>query len=809
MLRRLKGISFLFLLLLPVSIFATQTVTIGFVSDGEWRDSDYIHNTFIDEIRTVLSGEYTLEFPDSKYLVAQFDRTSITSAVHQLMNDPEVDVVVAIGITSSHIICLESDLNKPVIAPFVTDYDILQIPYHEGKSGKHNLNYIASPAYFKMQIEAYHEIAPFSHLSYMIHESSNQNLEQYNARAKKVFLDKNITLDFSLGGTDPASYLENIPDGTDAVILSSSLPLDQSEYIELIEGINEKKIASYSIFGKWDVELGVLASLSSEDLVVRRARRTALNIQRILEGENAGDLPVNITDNLRLFLNMATARKIGVSPPWHILTEAEVIDSERKDAERKISMNDAVSEALVVNLDILTKKHEVLAGEQDIRTAWSSLLPQLQLDANYVKIDKDRAESSMGQSAENTLSGSGTLQQVIFSEKVLANLGIQKSLHQQRLEAWRQVKLDITLETVEAYLNVLRGLTLEKVQKDNLKVTRSNLDLARIRQDIGTAGPAEVYRWEAQIASDRQNVISANSQRNLAEIQLNRLLHRPLEENFVLIDIDLSQPHKIMNNLQLTRYMGSQKLFGLLRSYLVEVGLQNSPEISQLNRAIEAQQRALKSSKRSLYTPTIALQAQVKNTFDRSGAGTDSGDPIPLYLPNGTWTSFQIGSEPKDSNWDIAVNASIPLFRGTSRYADIRKAESTLEQLKLQRDSVSDKIEQQIRSSLHIAGASFAAIELSNGAKIAADKSLDLVKDAYASGALSIIDLIDAQNSALLAGLAYVNTIYDFIIDYMQVQRSIGKFYHFDQDHFDPDHEAEMFINDINAYFEKNGGFDR
>ncbi len=68
------------------------------------------------------------------------------------------------------------------------------------------------------------------------------------------------------------------------------------------------------------------------------------------------------------------------------------------------------------------------------------------------------------------------------------------------------MRLDIAQQTATAYLNVLRAKTFERVQKDNLQLTRSNLELARVRRQIGVSGPAEVYRWESQMAIVRQYV---------------------------------------------------------------------------------------------------------------------------------------------------------------------------------------------------------------------------------------------------------------------------------------------------------------
>ena len=43
----------------------------------------------------------------------------------------------------------------------------------------------------------------------------------------------------------------------------------------------------------------------------------------------------------------------------------------------------------------------------------------------------------------------------------------------------------------------------ENIQEQNLERTRSNLALARVRETIGAANPAEILRWESEIANNR------------------------------------------------------------------------------------------------------------------------------------------------------------------------------------------------------------------------------------------------------------------------------------------------------------------
>ncbi len=72
--------------------------------------------------------------------------------------------------------------------------------------------------------------------------------------------------------------------------------------------------------------------------------------------------------------------------------------------------------------------------------------------------------------------------------------------------------------------------------------------------------------------------------------------------------------------------------------------------------------------------------------------------------------------------------------------------------------------------------ASYPGISLSREAADAANRNLVLITDSYIQGIKSIIDLLDAQNQALVADQAAANAVYNFLIDLMGVQRAMGEF---------------------------------
>ena len=65
---------------------------------------------------------------------------------------------------------------------------------------------------------------------------------------------------------------------------------------------------------------------------------------------------------------------------------------------------------------------------------------------------------------------------------------------------------------------------------------------------------------------------------------------------------------------------------------------------------------------------------------------------------------------------------------------------------------------------------------LAEGSAEAARRNLELVSDSYERGVVSIVDLLDAQNAALVSDQVAANAVFDFLIDLMEVQRSAVNF---------------------------------
>jgi outer membrane protein TolC len=411
-----------------------------------------------------------------------------------------------------------------------------------------------------------------------------------------------IDFEYVAVGFDAEEALAAIPADADAVFMYPQIQLPPEERSHLITGLIERQLPSFTALGEAFVEEGLLAGLGAADFFPRIARRIAVNTQRILLGEEAGSIPVQISLREQLTINMETARAIGVSPTYEALLEAIVLHRYALDEVRTLTLSEAVHEAIAVNLDLLARERSVAAGQEDVRRASSIFWPQVDIGALGLVIDEDRAVASFGSQPERSLTGSVGLSQLLFSDDALANKSIQTSLQTGREWDFETLRLDIAVEAGVTYLNLLRAQSLEQVQRNNVALTRSNLELAEVRRSIGAANPAEVFRWESQIATDRKALVEAEASVQVTQIAVNRILDRPLEERFQTEEVDLEKPWRVTGDPRFGAYIETPARFQAFRDFAVEEGIANAPELEILAAALAARERSLTNAKRRRWT---------------------------------------------------------------------------------------------------------------------------------------------------------------------------------------------------------------
>ena len=730
-------------------------VVVGVVMDGPWVGHEALRSLYELEMHELLDAEFEVRFPADKRRLAEWSLPSVDEDLTALLDDPEVDVVLALGVAASHQSLRRGPLPKPTLAPMMVSTSLFDVPRVGDGSGIPNLSYITSERPLVDRLRAFRDLADVGHVVALVNELFLELLPTIYPMAEEAAADSGVAVTIVPVGADGVA-LAGFPPEADGVLVTPMLDLGEGGMFDLAEALVEAGLPSFSGYERFPVEAGLLASLGSPTNDVRRARRCALNLQRILLGEAAETIPVDIVDLERLVINMATARALHVWPRFDLLVDAELINPDEVAPGPPLTLAQAVDESLHANLDLLAIDRLVAAGVADVDDARSALLPQVDALVGFQLIDKDRARN--GLVARRTYDAAVRVQQLIYVEPVNADIDIRE--RQQNAREWlrRELELDVIQASATAYVDLLRIQTLLEIQRSNLELTRSNYELARTRLRIGVADRSEVSRWEAELADAKRAVVDTAAARRIARTSLNRLLNRPLQDELATVETGLDDPSLVSSDPRLRHALDNPWSFGLFTEFAVREARQISPEIGRASADLSVAERQLQSERASYWQPQVFFEGLARRRWHESGR-----------------TEIQ-GLNPDREDWTATLNLSYPLYLGGQRDARNARAREDVARLAVERASIMLGVEQRVRNALDLSSASYIGIRLSRQAAAAARDNLELVVDAYARGAVGILNLLDAQDASLQADLTAATAVFQFLIDFLEAERSVGQF---------------------------------
>ncbi len=745
----------IFILLCISNANADEIIQIAIVRDGPLQREILPINQVIKEIKDLTAGEFNVVFPENKTRDGNWQVDGIKNALDDLLNDPEVDLIIANGLLASHQAAQFEKLNKPVIAPIVADRILQELPYKNGASGKYNYVYVSDNRTVEEDLRQFYALTQFEHLALPVDRLFLETLPQLKGTTYKVQQELGFKLTILPVIDSPVEALDGMSDDVDAVYVPPLFRFSKSDFKNFSDNLIDRKIPTFSLLGRDELEMGLMATASGREIDnIRFARRIALYVQSILLGVNPADLKVELDQPQKLALNMKTARAIGFSPKWQFLEIADVLHDEIIEDEIPFTMVDAIEQAVNANLSLQIDKLDLELAKDNVTNTRSSLLPQLSIGVGVSQIDRNRAGQSQAQRSSDA---DLTASQVIYSESRKSGYDIAQLLLQAEDAALRSRILDVISLSSTTYIQLLQTTATVKVRKSNLSVTETNLELAEARLRIGYSDRSEVLRWKSQLATDRRNLYSAESERDRTGTELKRLLNMDLSGSIAVTDEGISGLLSILDSERFKRFFDSPFSFDIFTDFEVERAISNSPELEQTDFVIFSNKRQLLAAERAYYVPDVTLSAQYGRNLERGGLG------------NGSPNLF-------DDDWLVGIQATLPLFAGGARKSEVSRASNTLMQNHYQKASIREQVEARVRSALQKAFGSYPAIRLSNDAAEAAVENLSLVIDSYSKGVVSITDLIDAQDAALASNLSAVEAEYTFMIDWIEIQRSVANF---------------------------------
>ncbi|MEM7486043.1 MAG: TolC family protein [Bacteroidota bacterium] len=761
-----KKFRFLLMALIGLSFFnygTSQELRIGVILDYEYNEVQYanVKENISQEVAKTVGGSVKLIIPDSHIIFTDYDHSRIIDAYDQLTKN--CDVIVLIGSKSTKTILAKNVIDTPTIALGISTTSVGNIPLTaRGTSGINNFSYILTSRTLEQELGQFYEVHQFKKLSLLFYQKAvdSSSISDLKAQLSALSNRFNCMVYPVPIANEITNSLKNIPKDSDAAFLGITQEMSNQGIEKIIAHLKSNNIPSYSPLKKY-VEAGILMGISSDKDATAIYRKLGLMIDDIRNGINAQDLAVAIGQKTQLYFNMETSKAIGFAPGFQTLFTANLINTNEIFKPNTYSLADILQKTINVSLGIQVSYKDIDLTEREIKEAKSNYLPTLNLGLQASRINEEATNEFVGQS-ERSLNQTATVSQLIFSEPVLANIKIQKLLNEAQKYATKQEINNAIFQTFQLYLNILFAKSNVNIQQENLDVLKKNLELAELQSEIGSKNNSDVYRWKSEVANATQNLIEAKTALIISKASLNNFLNNTLEDEFDIEDVTLETD--LFNYYEIYPLLGEAQNLKDIRKitqYLYQYAIENFPSAQQLEYSIKALERQKKSNNRAFYLPDITMGLSQSEVLQRGGVASEPTSELSNFI---------------DSFWSVGVSVSYPLFEGNRK--NIRRQQTTIqtEQLSLQKDELLNNLRLNIQNSVANLITGQTNILLSEESSENAQKNFEIARELYFESTISLIQFLDAQNASLSAKLSYINSIYNFVLAFAELENSIGFF---------------------------------
>lgn len=431
-----------------------------------------------------------------------------------------------------------------------------------------------------------------------------------------------------------------------------------------------------------------------------------------------------------------------------ILTVVVLISFSLSAQDKKWTLEACVSHALENNISVRQGENTLLSNDQDIIAAKGQFLPSanaslsqgLSLGTSLV------AEGIFANRTSYSTNIGLSVSQTVFNGFRLLNNYKQSQLTKETNElALNRIKDDISLNVVNAYLNVL--FNKENLETTNVQYEFSKKQLDQVKKlvNAGAQPKANIYDAEATLSRDAQQVTLAENSFNLSLLSLSQLLQVPYN-NFDVEIIDIDTPSEALLYNSVTP--------------ILSYALGNRNEIKIAEKNIENAQLSTDISK-SGYLPSVSLSYGLgANAFYSNLAANEAAFLDQLNNNKGHSFNLRVG---------------IPIFSRFQNKTAVSKSKIREENSKLDLEQAKLNLESNILRAYTDAQAGLKAY-------MAAKKSLEsqeLVfnnsQERYNIGNMTSFDLEQVRVRLVNAQSSLINAKYDFVFKTKVLDFYMGK----------------------------------
>ena len=449
-----------------------------------------------------------------------------------------------------------------------------------------------------------------------------------------------------------------------------------------------------------------------------------------------------------------------------VVPAAATAQSAGADAVRdtlRLSVEEAVTIALRQSDEVGVAAAQADVADAQYGAARANALPQLRFSSSYLHVYESARGQAVGSvfNQPNTYSANANLSQTLFQGgKLVSATRAANELREAARFDEREQRANVTLLVQRSYLQALFADRITELQQRNLALATSRVTQVEQFERAGQAARYDLLRARVERANIEPLAIQAQSDRELALLELKRVLNLPVDRPVALVSrIDPAAAEALLASLSDTAAVAER---AAVRS-------------AELNLA--ARQLGVRVARADYFPTLTAFFQSGYQAFPPPGQGvpTTRGNLSEANCPTGAPPTQRCQNGGFFSDRQAGLNLSFPIFDGfrVKSNVDLAKAQARLAEIQLQqqREAVSLDVAR-ARAELRRARAVFAARQ-QNAAE--ADEAFRLAALRFARGLSTQLEVSDAQLALLTAQSTEARATYDLFLASADLARALGR----------------------------------
>lgn len=275
-----------------------------------------------------------------------------------------------------------------------------------------------------------------------------------------------------------------------------------------------------------------------------------------------------------------------------------------------------------------------------------------------------------------------------------------------------RVKNDITIELASLYTTILYTEELILSNKDQLEISKRQREFIQIKLEEGLVAESELFKIEAQIASENLNLITMGNVLKMYYLDLQQIINFPLKSNIHLQPLNILE---FQENLDYSTLLDIEDIYQEHPDFLIA---KMQEENSKLNTKLSE----------SAYLPTLNLQLNYGSFYSDSNSN---------FSFNEQWNN--------NKNYGFSLSLSIPVFNGFAVRYNVKRAKVQYKQSLVRTDIEKNRLIKVLSQANNDLVASKEKLKSASSALEYAQKTFETDQLKYEYGKISLTELLLTQ----------------------------------------------------------------